>query len=192
MRGDRRWPFRIVVAALLVATGWWLFDEETHEPRPLPDDEAEERADYFMEGFTVRATDATGRPAYQLQAPRMDYFLGPDEWIVEAPRIRHAAETGEPWYLAAERGTGHDRLERIRLHGDVTVRRAGGPDNVATRVDTRNVTLRPDQRHVETDEHALFRQPGVRMEGTGVRADLARDHLELLDAVRARHADPAR
>lgn len=190
MLPDRRWTFRIVTAALLVAVGWWVLDEETHEPVTADPEEGEQRPDYFMEEFTLTATGDGGKQRYRLESPHMEHFRGRDEWLVDTPRVTYFADSGKPWRLHAERGRAWNRVEDVHLQGEVTIRRDAGAEHPPANVDTSEVFLKPDQRYAETDEHAVYWRDGVRMEGRGLQAWLDREELDLLSEVQGRYAVP--
>lgn len=190
MLPDRRWTFRIVVVALLVGVGWWVLDEDTHDPLTVDPDEAEQRPDYFMEAFTMDATGDEGERLYRVASPRMEHFHGDDLWLMDAPEITYFVDTGEPWHLRAEQGRAWNNVDDVHLKGEVTIRRDGGDDNLPANLDTSEVFLKPDERYAETDEHAVYWREDVRMEGIGVRAWLDRETLELLSDVKARHEAP--
>lgn len=190
MLPDRRWTFRIVVIALLVVVGWWVLDEDIHEPVTVDPDEVEERPDYFMETFTLNATNDDGRATYRVTSPRMEHFRGRDLWLMETPHIIYFVESGEPWHLHADRGRAWNNVEDVHLQGEVEIRRARGDDNLPANVDTSEVYLQPGSRYAETHEHAVYWRDGARMEGIGVRAYMDRDILELLSEVRGRYDEP--
>ncbi|MFV8835888.1 LPS export ABC transporter periplasmic protein LptC [Aquisalimonas sp.] len=190
MLPDKRWTFRIVAVILLVAVGWWVLDEDTHEPLEVDPEDAEQRPDYFMETFTMHATSDEGTPTYQVVSPRMEHFQGRDLWLMDRPEITYFVESGEPWHLRAERGRATNNVENVHLQGEVEIRRAGGSDNLPANVDTSEVHLEPERRYAETDRHAVYWRDGARIEGVGVRAYLDRELVELLSEVRGRYDVP--
>ncbi len=190
MRPDRAWTFRIIVLVLLVAVGWWVLDEDTHDPVPADPEEMAERPDYFMEDFTLDATGDDGVRRYRLQSPSMEHFIGDDLWLLEHPEVTYFADTGEPWRMRAERGRAWNNVEDVHLEGEVQIRRSGGEHNLPANMDTSEVFLKPERRYAETDEHAVYWRTDARLEGVGVRAWLDEDKLELLSEVRGRYEIP--
>ena len=190
MLPDRKWTFRIVALILLVAVGWWVLDEDTHEPVPADPEEMAERPDYFMETFTLNATGDDGVRRYRLESPRMEQFTGEDIWLLERPEITYFVDSGAPWQLRAEHGRAWNNVEDVHLQGEVTIRRSRSDDNLPANVDTSEVFLQPEQRYAETDEHTVYWREDARLEGIGLRAWLDREYLELLSDVRGRYEVP--
>jgi len=188
---DRHWLFRGTVLILLVMVGWWVLDEDPAPPRGLdPALKLERRPDYFMDDFTVLATDGTGTPAWELAAPRMVHFIDDDTWELERPDMLYYVETGQPWRMTAERGRAWSGLDHAKLEGEVHFTREAGEDHPAARLDTSQVRLRPNLRQADTDEFAVYRSAGQYMEGIGAHGDFARDILELHSEVKATYAPP--
>ncbi len=181
----RRWVFRLVAASVIAVAGWWILDEG--EPDPRPDTELlerERRPDYFIEQFVLDVTDESGVATYRLRSPRMTHFMDDDLWLLETPWLTLFTETGEPWHLRAERGRAWDNVTQAHLEGEVTLRRAAGPDNLEANVDTSEVYARPAEHYAETDRFAVYYREGARVSGIGAEAYLDRDLFRLHSEVK--------
>lgn len=189
---NRRWLFPATVLVLLVTVGWWVMDERRPQPeRPDSQVEQQRQPDYFTENFTLLATDAQGKPAWELRSPRMVHYSDQDLWQLDRPDMLYHTATGKPWRLTAERGRAWSGLDEAMLEGEVHVTREAGPDNAASRLDTSDVRLWPDQRLAETDMPAVYRSEGHHATGVGARGDFTRDTLKLRSEVNAHYAPPA-
>ncbi len=183
----RRWIFHLSALGIIALAGWWILDEDTVEP-PTPDVmEVETRPDYFVEGFTVAATDENGVVTYRLGGERMLHFMGRDLWTIDAPVVTFIPEIGEPWVLRSETGRAWNNVTEAQLEGEVTIRRARGPGNLEANVDTSEVYVLPAERYAETDEFAVYYREGTRISGTGARGYLERDQFELLSEVKGHY-----
>ncbi|MCC5810269.1 MAG: LPS export ABC transporter periplasmic protein LptC [Ectothiorhodospiraceae bacterium] len=183
----KRWVFRIAAACIIALAGWWILDEDTVAPPPPDVMDAETRPDYFVEGFTMDATNEDGVVTYRLAGERMLHFTGDDLWTLETPVMTFIPETGEPWILRSERGRAWNNVTEAQLEGEVTIRRARGPDNLEANVDTSEVYVLPAERYAETDEFAVYYREGTRISGTGARGYLERDQFELLSEVKGNY-----
>lgn len=190
MRADRRWPFRLVVVLVLVVTGWFVLDDETPDPVSREPDAAEQPPDFYMEEFTVTTTGADGEPRYRLAGPRMEHFRGRDEWLLDEPRVTYFTDSGQPWKLRAEHGRAWNNVKDAHLSGEVTIRRQAGADHPPANVDTREVSLKPQQRYAETEARAVYWQANNRLEGVGLEAWFNREQMNLLSEVESEYEIP--
>ncbi|MCP1673889.1 lipopolysaccharide export system protein LptC [Natronocella acetinitrilica] len=181
----RRWVFRIVAGLVIAAAGWWILDEDTVDPVVAPDSlERERTPDYFVENFTLDATDEQGVRTYRLQGDTMTHFMDDDLWRVQQPWMIYYTESGSPWHLRSERGRAWNSVTEAMLEGDVTIRREASDENLEANIDTSEVYLRPQARYAETDQYAVYYRDGLRISGIGVRGYLDRQQIEMLSEVR--------
>lgn len=183
--------FTLIVAGLLIGVAWLIADRPDRQP-PLPDPEipTRERADYFIEGFTIHAADKTGHWQYRLSADDLYHFPDRGIWSFSHPEMEMFAETGANWYGSAPQGSAWDDGQRVLLHDEVRFWRPESAVNRPLQLDTRELWLYPADDRVETAEHALLRQDASLTEGVGARAWLDRELIELQSEVKAHHELP--
>ena len=164
---------------LLAAYGNWLLD--TFKPDVFRKDQASRHdPDYYLEGVNATVIDASGRPRYQLQARRVAHFPDNNEISLDAPELEMIRADDERWFIRSETGTILENGDRILLHGKVVLRQRGTDPDAQIEMRTRDLTVLPKEDFAETSQRVIITQSSNQLSGTGMRAYLAEDRLELL------------
>ncbi|ABI57569.1 LPS export ABC transporter periplasmic protein LptC [Alkalilimnicola ehrlichii MLHE-1] len=182
--------FTLIAVGLLIGVAWLIADRPDREPPPDPEIPTRERADYFMEGFTIHAADATGRWQYRLSADDLYHFPERGVWSFARPEVEMFAEAGANWYGSAPRGSAWDQGQRVLLHEEVRFWRPESAVNRPLELETRELWFYPGDDRVETEAHAVLRQDTSYTEGVGARAWLDQQRIELQSEVRGHHELP--
>ncbi len=183
--------FTVIVIGLLIGVAWLIADRpDRAPPRPEPVIPERERADYFMEGFTIHAADESGAWRYRLTADDLYHYPEREVWELTRPEVEMFAATGANWYGTAPRGSAWDEAERVLLHEDVHFWRPESPVNRPLQLDTSELWLYPEEDVAETEEHAILRQDASHTEGVGAKAWLKRQQIELKSEVKGHHELP--
>lgn len=179
---DRRFIALVVVlAALAVATQVlvWL-------TRPRPEEPAftgPPRSGYTLDRFTLNALDENGRLTFTVAGPRL-VRRGQDGWIfVSSPDYVMVDSAGHPWTGTSESAWVNRDGTLMKLEGDVAMHRTPGAGVEPATIRTRELTVRPKERRLDTDAPTQIEQPGSILRGTGMRGDLNAKVLELLSDV---------
>jgi len=175
----------LLLAALL--TGWSAWRQR--EAAAVRSQPLVERSDYLVHDFNLVVLNSEGQEAFSVEAPRLwqtigartlelttPLFLIPDRDHRERPRWRLTANSG--WVSA-------DGAE-IRLHGDVFAAPMA-EDARPLRVETEALTVFPQQELATSDVLVTITRPGTTMTGTGMRAQLNANRIELLSKVHFRN-----
>lgn len=149
--------------------------------------------DYYITDMSTTRFSATGQPEWRLQASRVTHFPEGDIAHLENPRFAYFSAGAAPWQVTADSGTlrpdaerGEDRLD---LEGNVLLRQAAANAGF-TEITAQLLTLFTDSREAISAVPVLLQTPGTQLEGTGMRALLARDYYELHNSVRGFHVPP--
>ncbi|NII11523.1 LPS export ABC transporter periplasmic protein LptC [Oleiagrimonas sp. C23AA] len=181
----RRMPGTIVLlalAALAVWAGvWWI------QPAAKPDTfVGPPRSGYTLRDFTLWAYADDGTPSFRLKAPYLQRREGDDSLYLNAPHFylppAHNAP-GEPWTGQSDYGWVSADGNVLKLQGKVHMHRKPFGSTPFGDIQTSDVTAWPKQNRVATDAHALMKQGAATLSGTGLRANLDSQHLELLHDV---------
>ncbi|WP_435104654.1 LPS export ABC transporter periplasmic protein LptC [Arhodomonas sp. AD133] len=186
MRESNRAAFPLVALALMVALVWLSFGGERERADSGPP-VREPQARYYATDVTLSATDDTGRPYYELTAPRAAYFPNEARWRIEAPRW-HSLGARADWQGDAENAVVADLADgtqSVVLRGDVRLQRTS-PHPLT--LETPRLTLEPARHYAETDAAVTLRGPHSELRGQGARAWLDDERVELLANVRGRYA----
>ncbi len=94
------------------------------------------------------------------------------------------------WLIRAEYGWIAPDNELIRLGDGVSITRPASSGKMPVAISTRNLLIRPEQEIVETADPVRMTTPNGVAEAVGLKADLKKEHLELLAKVRASYELP--
>lgn len=180
----RKWSTPLLLALLASGTVWFFSQQPDNLSSPLSPQHAAV-ADTFMENFTTRVLDAQGKTRYQLSAAYMAHYPHDDHTEVLAPLLTMYRPDNQHWEFKAESGLLENGTDLITLQGQVFMQEhtPAGPDN-SIHVVTSDLRIVPARSYAETDAYARIKQGASQMEATGLQADLASNHLQLLSQVR--------
>jgi lipopolysaccharide export system protein LptC len=136
-----------------------------------------------LEGFTLQITGADGRITHRLHGDRMQQFSLLGFQRAWNPRLELLAEDGTDWTWSAPLAVHYPGEHRLELLGATEGQRLPRPGQPPMTVATRDVTVRTDTREVTTAAPVRLQQPGFVLSGTGLRADLPAETLEVHHAV---------
>ena len=149
------------------------------------------RSDYVATDYVLVARDAEGGFAFSATGPRAvrHPFLG--SFDLATPHLEFKDGDANDWDGDAKTGWVSRDGTVVKLAGAVELRRKAKPK---PRVDplviaSEHLTTYTDKREVETDDPVAITEPGSILRGTGMRAQLKQQHLELKSSVSLRH-DP--
>lgn len=157
----------LLLLTLLAGFGWWLGPGRDappggHTPAHTPQ--------YVVDGLEVYATGEDGRPKHRLRARRLLHFDDDGSTELELPRLTLYDPEAPPWEVESERGWVSEDGNLVRLHGQVTINRAGDSVNRPVRILTSDLEVEPDREYAETAQHVevYSNQDWVRSDGAQV------------------------
>jgi LPS export ABC transporter protein LptC len=126
--------------------------------------------------------DERGTVVRRFQAERLVHYRADDRAELEQPRFEAIGNDGTVWSGAGRDGSlwGDDRLE---LRGAVSIVDAAA----TTRLDTERLQWQADTQLVSTDVAVRLIKDTHTVTAVGLRADLGRDRVELLQQVEGTH-----
>lgn len=172
-----------LLLVLVAALSWWLQRSVVTESESSVD-QVRHEPDYYMENFESTSLDEMGRPAYQLDAENMLHFPDDDSATLEKPHLIVFRGEEEFWDIRAESGLVLNKGESVILQGDVIILRVRPGDEEALQVYTSDLTVRPDEKYVETDAEVTIKDGQGVTRAVGMWADLNQRRVELLSNVR--------
>lgn len=174
----------IIVIGILAALSSWLSRERVTEgfiaartPAHVPD--------YYIAGFSAAAFTAEGIPRHRLSAENMTHFADDRSTVLVNPHLSFLDERSETWQLDAGRGQIDASGETLLLSESVKVRHAGATAQFIE-LQTREITVHPNQQTATTRAPLTITAPGSRIEAAGLDADFAEERL-VLYTVRGRY-----
>lgn len=172
------------LALLVVATGWFLFTQETGLQRPTA---SASGADAFVEDMDLKVLNETGQLEYRVIARRMLHYPGDERFTLEQPDIKLHQSNGDTWHIVSDRGETTEDADIVWLLGDVDIKRRGTAASEPLHIITSDLLVKPEEEVAETDNATTIISEGLEVYGIGARADFKNDTLELRSSVRGRY-----
>jgi len=143
--------------------------------------------DFAFTDVLLTMMGVDGAPKYRIKAPRMVHFPLNDSSALTSPDVWFFRDDGPPVELRAERARVTAMGERIWLPGAVDIERPPHDTRARLTVKTRDVTVFPDPQLARTRAPVKATSDAQRLEGVGMRLDLAAGTLALRSRVRGRY-----
>lgn len=151
-----------VILMGLLAMGTYLLVRSAPSPDQAdPARPATHDADYFMQRFSVKTFDPSGRLKSELQGREMRHFPDTDTVEIDQVNLRTYDDAGRLTVATAERGLSNGDGSEVQLFGNAVVVREASTVK-AGRTDPR-LELRSDFLHVVTDTELIKTHKPVRI-----------------------------
>ena len=184
---ERQRLLLVLLAGLVLLTSWWSYELDEGEVRPRTPG----AVDYRIESFERLSLDAQGQPSERLRAPLLVHYGDGGGAELLQPEITLYSTDGFPWELQSERAWVDDQQDVILMYGAVLGWRLDATGARRVELTTRDLRILRSAQYAESAEPTWLRDGLTESEGIGMRADLARDRVELLAKVRTRHQTQA-
>ncbi len=140
--------------------------------------------DFYMENFVTTTMDKSGVPKRRVAAEYMAHFPDTDTYEFQRPDMLIYQPKGSPWNVQSERGWLSSSGDVMLLLGKVKIWRNGVDNQKTVDVRTEDLRVLPEREYGETDKPVVITTATTRTTGTGMRAFLAENRLEILNDVR--------
>ncbi|MBA2410941.1 MAG: LPS export ABC transporter periplasmic protein LptC [Gammaproteobacteria bacterium] len=176
----------LALIGITVGVSDWLRDLQ-EDLRRVPAAAAPRVPDFAFTDVLLTMMGVDGAPKYRIEAPRMVHFPLDDRSVLTSPDVWFFRDDGPPVELRAERARVTAMGERIWLPGAVDIERPPYGRRARLDVITRDVTVFPDPELARTGAPVRAISGAQRLEGVGMRLDLAAGTLHLRSRVRGRY-----
>lgn len=173
----------LVLLAIALVAGWAIIRERAHLRAT---GQAEARPDYILHDFEIITLQKDGTEGFTLQAPKLARTPGNHEMNIDQPTFLFPDKQGERWRSRSATGWVNGEGSEVRLRGNVTLDNPQGTKKM--RVQTEALDVFPDKNLVTSDQQVTITQPGARIQGRGLEAQLDTQRVTLKSEVRARYA----
>ena len=187
MSNSRVLVYAALLGVLALLTQWLLWLER-------PGDRGDTfvgppRSDYVALDYELVARDEQGAFAFSATGPRAVRHPFVGSFDLATPRLRLHDSEGNDWDGESRSGWVSSDGSVVKLAGEVELRRKGKPKVTPVTIASERLTTFTRTREVVSDDPVTITEPGSILRGTGMRAQLKQQHLELKSSVSLRH-DP--
>jgi LPS export ABC transporter protein LptC len=165
-RGRSHWLWALGVIVFLGVGAWGLWGQRPPPPPPKPATPAQPPR---MEGLSLTEIHE-GDKTWVLEAKKADFH--PDQSTISITGVRvEFFGPGEDIRVKSEAGLFNTKTRVLTLTGQVEMKRG---DLLVT---TSEATYLPDERVLLAPEHVVITEVGLKVEGRGLRVELAAKKL---------------
>ncbi|MCF7203742.1 LPS export ABC transporter periplasmic protein LptC [Pseudomonas oligotrophica] len=182
-----RFPLLLgLIAALLVAVGYWNIRPESFMQEPPQAATAEPDVDFYVVNARTVQFQPDGKRHYELRSERMEHLKASDTSLLTRPDLLAYRGSELPWHVSSERGEVSPGGEQVELIDKVVVERtdAKGRPTVVT---SSRMTVWPEKDYAETRQAVRIVAANGVTTATGMKAYLDDGRMLLLSNVRGQH-----
>ena len=165
-RGRSQWLWGVGVMVILGVGAWGLWGQRPPPPPPKPVAAAQPPR---MEGLSLTEIHE-GDKTWVLEAKKADFHPEQDSVSISGVRVEFFGP-GEDIRVKADEGLFNTKTRVLTLKGQVEMRRT---DLLVT---TSEATFLPAERVLVAPEHVVITEAGLKVEGRGLRVELAAKKL---------------
>ncbi len=184
---ELRHVVRLTLLLAAAAASWVLLDNSGRDARPEPEESVHLGVGYYATRAKLSGTGENGRLLYRVDAATVVQSPGDDTVDLHEVAISYEPTDRRPWSLHADTGEIRADGTIIELSGNVVAETRSGDVTSAT-IHTDRLEFFTATDTATTDSVVTIDFAGGAVRGTGMRARLADNHLELLSAVRGTYA----
>lgn len=107
--------------ALLALGTYWMSRTTLPVKEPVPATAQSHEPNYFMEGFTLKSFDATGRLRSELKGAKARHYADNAWTEIDEVRFRSSDESGRVTTASADRGLSNEDGSEVQLIGNAIV-----------------------------------------------------------------------
>lgn len=146
----------------------------------------------YMKDLVVTHYTDTGAIKDQIKAKYWAYLPEKELSTLEQPSLLLFKPNGAEWTVTANDAIAYhktldSKISKLDLQKNVQIVRAPTNDFVPVNMHTAQVYYFPDTELVETDKFVEMHKPGVTITGVGLKSDLQKNVVTLLDQVATKY-----
>ena len=179
---NQRNSFIILILFFATLCSAWLA-WHAHQHRPIKPLQGH-YPNMFAKNMIATRIDENGAPLYRITSPSVLYY--PDNNTIDfmSPHVWIYNTSQKPWEIQAFYARSSNNFEKILLWNNVRFHQTPGKFNSDNNMATDQLIIYPKRKFAETNADVTFWQPGNKISGTGLQADLNENWIRLLHHVR--------
>ena len=185
-RSRRNNRMRGLLAGALLFSFLWYYGEPGQTPQIVSPVQHSEIADYYLVNAYSRRYDESGQLDTNLYADKATHYPRGDISQLQKPRMTLYDAGAISWTVTSDQGVIKEHGERVDLVQQVLAKSA---DELTT-LKTPFMTIYPNQQQASTDKPVTLINPEGFTRATGMRADLAKEHVTLMSNVNGQYNAP--
>ncbi|MCP3749854.1 LPS export ABC transporter periplasmic protein LptC [Pseudomonas sp. SBB6] len=175
-----------VIAALLVAIGYWNISPESfldNKPVVGPDQSA---IDYYAVNAHSVQFLPDGKMQYEMTADKVEHLKASEVTLLTTPDLQMYRGTTYPWHVQSERGEVNPDGSEVELIDSVRVARTDEKNRTMI-ITTSRMTVFPQKQYAQTEQAVRIDGAGGVTTGNGMKAYLKDGRMDLLSNVRGQY-----
>ncbi|WP_312290379.1 LPS export ABC transporter periplasmic protein LptC [Stutzerimonas nitrititolerans] len=176
----------ILIAALLVAVGYWNIRPESFMQVPAASTAGQPEIDFYVINSRTVQYQPDGKRHYELTAEKMEHIAATDMSLLTRPDLLAYRGTELPWHVTSERGEVGPQGQEVELIDQVRVERTDAKGR-PTIITTSRLTVFPEKDYAQTRQPVRIEAANGVTTATGMNAYLNEGRVLLLSNVRGQH-----
>ncbi|MEG0862381.1 MAG: LPS export ABC transporter periplasmic protein LptC [Pseudomonas sp.] len=174
-----------VIAALLVAVGYWNISPESFLDKPVAS--ADKSAiDYYATNVHSVQFLPDGKMQYEMTADKVEHLMASEVTLLTTPDLQMYRGTTYPWHVQSERGEVNPDGSEVELIESVRVARTDEKNRTMIITSSR-MTVFPQKQYAQTEQAVRIDGAGGVTTGNGMKAYLKDGRMDLLSNVRGQY-----
>ncbi len=176
----------ILIAALLVAVGYWNIRPESFMQVPAAPTADQPEIDFYVINSRTVQYQPDGKRHYELTAEKMEHIAATDMSLLTRPDLLAYRGTELPWHVTSERGEVGPQGQEVELIDQVRVERTDAKGR-PTIITTSRLTVFPEKDYAQTRQPVRIEAANGVTTTTGMEANFNDGTIKLLSNVRGEH-----
>ena len=175
-----------LIAAVLVAIGYWNIRPESFMQQPPEAASATPDIDFYVINSRTVQYQTDGRRNYEMTAEKVEHIKASDVSLLTRPDLRSYRGSELPWHVRSERGEVSGDGSEVLLIDKVRIARSDAKGR-PTIITSSRMTVLPEKDYAETDQAVRIKAANGVTTATGMKAYLDDGRMLLLSNVRGQH-----
>jgi len=173
-----RWLISVIAFALLLLVFW-----PEKEPLRIKVETRIPNSDYFLQDVSIFQFDQSGIQANKLAASRLEHSSKYDLSILDKPTLSFTKYAPGIWRLRSKFGELTNNKRVMKLVGLVEIEELVEPNNIQTRISTRDLVLDLEKNTASTNEKVFIEGLKYQTNATGLNIRFKEELFELNEKV---------
>lgn len=174
-----------VIAALLVAIGYWNVSPESFLDKPVAQVDASAIDYYAVNAHSVQFLP-DGKLQYEMTADKVEHLKASEITLLTTPDLHMYRGTEYPWHVQSTRAEVNPDGSEVELIDKVRVARTDEKQR-ETIITSSRMTVFPQKQYAQTEQAVRIDGAGGTTTGKGMKAYLKEGKMDLLSNVRGQY-----